>query len=551
MPHVVPPRPRRNVTAAMQWDWRGCYRAEATRHGERRMRTGALIVTLIAGLVAGVVVQAAVPADFLFRNTETDGSGMPYRLFVPPGTVATQQYPLIVFLHGAGEYGTNNTSQLNNNANGAMALVSDANLAVQKTFMAAPQCPTNSSCWAGSTQLARLNTMLDRIATEFRIDPERIHVTGLSMGGNGTWSLVLNRPDRFASAVPMSGYGGTGSAASVSAIPFWYFHAIDDGTVNVSGSRDQVNALRAANARVVYTEYATGGHGIWPNAYRTPLLFAWMMAQRRGQAVTTAAPVVRIEQPSTAATWTTDLAAVALSGSADNAADAITGVTWALRNGASGTTTGTSAWSTPPIALSSGINDVAITARGPSYHAPYGGATTFNANLRIHRVGSIPQPGELVLAANSGGAAYAALDGTAFSADTAFEGGDVQVSNHTIANTPDPTLYNSWRWGNFAYRVAVPAGPYEVTLHFAETYNSGIGQRRFNVSVQGQRVLEEFDIAAEAGLDTALVRRFGANAANGEVLVQVANGSVGNARLDAIQVRRSADVVFASGFDPL
>ena len=506
----------------------------------------------IAGMawLAGTVAHAAVPADFLFRNTETDGSGMPYRLFVPPGTVSTQQYPLIVFLHGAGEYGTNNTNQLNNNANGAMALVSDANLAVQRVFMAAPQCPTNSSCWAGGTQLARLNTMLDRIAAEFRIDPDRIHVTGLSMGGNGTWSFVLNRPDRFASAVPMSGYGGTGTAASVSAIPFWYFHAIDDGTVGVAGSRNQVDALRAANARVIYTEYATGGHGIWSNAYRTPLLFAWMMAQRRGQAVTSTPPVVRIEQPTTAPAWTTDLAAVAVSGSADNAANAITGITWALRNGPSGSTTGITQWSTPSIALSSGINDIAVTATGPSYHAPYGGATTFNANLRVQRVGSIPQPGELVLAANSGGPAYTAMDGTVFSADTAFEGGDVQVSSRTIANTPDPTLYNTWRWGNFNYRVPALPGPYDVTLHFAETYNTAAGLRRFNVSVQGVRVLEEFDIAAEAGVNTALLRRFRANATNGEVIVQVANGSVGNARLDAIEVRRSADVIFAAGFDP-
>ena len=514
------------------------------------MRTNGVMLATLAGFALGGKAIAAVPADFQFRNTETNGSGMPYRIFAPPGYVASQQYPLIVFLHGAGEFGTNNTNQLNNNANGAMELVNDANLALQKVFMAAPQCPTNSSCWAGATQLARLNTMLDRIAAEFPIDPDRVHVTGLSMGGNGTWSFVINRPDRFASAVPMSGYGGTGAAASVSAIPFWYFHAINDGTVGVAGSRDQVNALRAANARVIYTEYATGNHGIWSNAYRTPLLFGWMMAQRRGQGVTTAAPVVRIEQPTTAATWTTDLAAVTLAGSADNAANAITGVIWSRRNGPSGATNGTNTWSTPSIALASGINDLAITATGPSYHVPYGGATTFNATLRVNRVGSIPQPGETVLATNSGGPAYTAMDGTAFSADTAFEGGDVQVSSRTIANTPDPALYNTWRWGNFTYRVPVPSGPYEVTLHFAETYNTANGQRRFNVSLQGQRVLDEFDIAAEAGIDTALVRHFRVNAANGEVLVQVTNGSIGNARLDALQVVRSADVLFASGFDP-
>ena len=528
-----------------------CYaRRLPAQPNEHPMPAAKYIFPVLLSLLASVTsAHAATPADFLFRNTETNGSGMPYRIFVPPGYVATQAYPLIVFLHGSGEAGTNNTNQLNNSANGAMKLVSDANLAIGKTFMAAPQCPTNNSCWAGGTQLAQLNTMLDRIAAEFSIDADRIHVTGLSMGGNGTWALVTNRPDRFASAVPMSGYGGTGSAASVSAIPFWYFHAINDGTVDVAGSRNQVNALRNANARVIYTEYATGDHGIWQSAYATPLLFRWIMAQRRAQSITSAAPVVRIEQPTGAATWTTDLAAVTLSGTADNSSNAINGVAWSRRNGPSGAANGTTAWNTPSIALASGVNDLAITATGPSYHVPYGGATTFNANLRVNRVGSIPQPGETVLAVNAGGAAHVASDGTQFSADTAFEGGDVQVSTHAIANTADPALYNDWRWGNFAYRAAVVNGSYDVTLHFAETYNTAAGQRRFNVSLQGQRVLEEFDIAAAAGVDTAHRRAYRVNAGNGEILIHVGNGSIGNARLDALQIVRTPDLIFAAGFE--
>ncbi len=505
-------------------------------------------LVICASTLAGAAI-AATPADFLFRNTAPDNSGMPYRLFVPPGNLPTQSYPLIVFLHGSGEAGTNNTSQLNNGANGAMQLVSDANLAIEKTFMVAPQCPTNSSCWAGGTSLARLNTMIDQVIAEYAIDADRIHVTGLSMGGNGTWSLVLDRPGRFASAVPMSGYGG-GNAATLTAIPFWYFHAINDGTVGVAGSRNQVNALRAATARVIYTEYATGNHGIWTNAYATPLLFRWIMAQRRGQSITSAAPIVRIEQPSSTSPWTTDLASVNLSGSADNAASPITAITWSRRNGPTGTTTGTTSWSAPAIALLSGGNDIDITATGPSYTASYGGATTFNAHLRIQRVGALPQPGETVFAVNAGGAAHVAVDGTAFAADSGFAGGDVQVSNRPITNSADPVLYNAWRWGNFAYRIAVPNGSYDVALHFAETYNTGVGQRRFNVALQGQSILSQFDIAATAGLNTAHVRDYRVDVGGGEVLVQVSNGSIGNARLDALHIRRSFEAIFADGFEP-
>ena len=504
-----------------------------------------LIFSLL--LLGTSIATAAVPADFLFRNTEPDNSGMPYRIFVPPGYNAGQSYPLIVFLHGAGEAGTNNTAQLNSSANGAMKLVSDANLAIQPTLMAAPQCPTSSSCWADGTQLTRLNTMLDRIASEFNIDPNRVHVTGLSMGGNGVWAFVSNRPDRFASATPMSGYGG-GSASALSGLPFWYFHAINDGTVGVDGSRNQVNALRAANARVIYTEYATGGHGIWQNAYATPLLFRWMMAQRRGQPSLSVPPVVRIEQPSADPSWTTDLDQASLSGVVANDGGEISGVAWLRRNGPSGTASGTSAWITPQIPLLLGINDFQVTATGTSYYAPYGGATTINANLRINRVTTIPLPGATVFATNSGGAAYTAVDGTPYSADSAFEGGSTQVSTHTLANTSDGTLYNSWRFGNFAYRIPVTNGRYEIDVHFAETYNSAIGQRLFNMSIQGVPRLQETDIAAEAGIDMALIKHYEINVSNAEILIEFSNGSVGSARVDAIRIR-SADALFASGFE--
>lgn len=507
------------------------------------------LLALFCLMLTGIGMAAnPVPGDFLFRNTGAGNSGMPYRIFVPPGYNAAQAYPLIVFLHGAGEAGTNNTAQLNNNANGAMKLISEANQAIQPVFMAAPQCPTNNSCWAGATSLQRLNAMLDQIIAEFNIDADRVHVTGLSMGGNGTWEFVRNRPDRFASAVPMSGYGG-GSATAMAGIPFWYFHATNDTTVGVGGSRNQVNALRAANARVIYTEYATGGHGIWQNAYATPMLFRWMLAQHRGQSSLTTPPIVRIEQPTGEPLWTTDLDQTVLSGVVDNGGEAISSVDWLRRNGPSGTASGTTMWATPSIALAMGISDFQVTSTGSSYYAPYGGATTINANVRVNRVTSIPDPGDTVIAINSAGSEYMALDGTVFVADSAFEGGSTQVSSHTVSDTGDEPLYNSWRWGNFSYRVPVANGRYDIYLHFAETYNTAVGQRRFNVSVQGEPELQAFDIAAEAGLDTALIKRYDINVDNNEILIQFSNGSVGSARVDAIRVVLSADSIFASGFE--
>lgn len=102
------------------------------------------------------------------------------------------------------------------------------------------------------------------------------------MGGMGTWSAVSQRPNLFAAAVPMSGNGTTSLAPSVSPIPFWFFHAANDNTVQVSGSDNLVRKLRLAGDPVIYTRYDTGGHGIWPKAYATPLLFDSLVSQERG-----------------------------------------------------------------------------------------------------------------------------------------------------------------------------------------------------------------------------------------------------------------------------
>jgi poly(3-hydroxybutyrate) depolymerase len=506
-------------------------------------------IAALFAVAASTPSLAATAADFLYRNSNPDGSGMPYRVFIPPGYDASQVYPLILFLHGAGERGNNNTSQLNNNANGAMQLVSDANLAIQKVIMVAPQCPS-ADFWGGGSTNTPLHDILNDVSAEFRVDPDRIIVTGLSMGGYGTWGLTASNPSRFAAGVPMSGGGDVNAAGSVSALPYWFFHAVNDGTVGVDQSRALVTALRNAGASVIYTEYTTGGHGIWPVVYNNPLLFRWMMAQRRGAPSATQPPILRIEQPTAAPGYSTDLAQLVLGGSVDNGGHAITSVAWdRLGGGAASAANGTLAWTTPPIALNSGSNLLRVTATGTSWHAPYGGATTINDALRVNRIGPPPLPGALMTAVNSGGADVAAADGTTYIADIGFEGGSTQVSNVAVANTTDDALYNNWRWGNFFYRTPVYNGPYDVDLHFAETYNAGVGLRKFSVLIEGQPVLSEFDIAAAAGVNTALVRRFRVEVTDGELTLEVRNGSIGNARLDALRIYRAGDTIFRYGFE--
>lgn len=504
------------------------------------------LLAFAASLVAASA-QAATRDDFLYGNSEPDGTGLPFRYFVPPDTAPGETYPVILFLHGSGERGSDNEAQLNNGANGAMQLLDDANLALQPVFMIAPQCPTDG-WWSGGT-LATAIGLVDQLAEDHPIDMERVYITGLSMGGMGTWSAVTSQPARFAAAVPMSGNGATGPAVSVDHVPFWFFHAVNDGTVGVEGSDNLVAALRNAGASTIYTRYDLGGHGIWSVAYRHPLLFRWLVAQRRGQPDPMTPPSLRITAPTAASAWTTPDPLLDLAGSADHGAQPIETVEWSVLAGASGTASGTADWSVAGIALAEGPNLIRVTATAPTEHAPYAGHITFNDALLATRSGPPPEPGSVVAAINAGGPAYIAADGTPYVADAAYEGGSTQVSSHAVAGTDDDALYNDWRWGDFAYRLPLQDGPYTVELQFADTYNSAAGQRVFDASIEGTTVLDDFDIIASVGVDTAIVRRYEVTLADGMLDLVFANGSAGSARVDALRVIRAGEGIFADGFE--
>ena len=333
--------------------------------------------------VMSMPTPAATSADFQFAQTSAQNGALPYRYFEPPGYDPQQSYPLILFLHGAGERGNNNQDQLGNSANGAMHLLDNENLAVQPVFMVAPQCPSGS--WWSGTTLRHALSAIDDIAAQYNIDPDRIYITGLSMGGMGTWSAVSQRPELFAAAVPMSGNGNTSFADSVRSIPFWFFHADGDPTVNVAGSDHLVAALRDAGARVIYTRYHVAQHGIWQKAYITPLLFDWLVSQRRGQRNEGTPPAVHITQPTDSLSLFTGAPSISLAGSVDNGGNTVDSVAWGVRGGAGGNATGTTSWSTAGITLAQGANLIRIVATGPSYYAPWDGNTTFNDSIRATR----------------------------------------------------------------------------------------------------------------------------------------------------------------------
>ncbi|MGH8903201.1 MAG: dienelactone hydrolase family protein [Egibacteraceae bacterium] len=200
--------------------------------------------------------------------------------------------PLVLLLHGAGERGNDNRSQL---ANGVMNLLgSETATARFPCFYVLPQCPTNQRWvdvdWSAerhilppqpSAALAATLKLLDSLLDRHPIDPQRLYLIGLSMGAFGVWDLLSRFPERFAAAAPICGGGDEDALVAARAVPIWAFHGARDPEVPVERSRRAIAALRAAGGTPRYTEYAAVGHDAWTNAFAEPAFLHWLFAQRR------------------------------------------------------------------------------------------------------------------------------------------------------------------------------------------------------------------------------------------------------------------------------
>ena len=121
--------------------------------------------------------------------------------------------------------------------------------------------------------------MLDEVMKEYKVDHKRQYLTGLSMGGMGTWSIAIAHPDRFAAIVPICGRGDTSAADKIKNLPCWCFHGDADTAVKVEGSREMIDAMKAGG-EPKYTEYAGVGHNSWDKAYGTDELYTWLLEQK-------------------------------------------------------------------------------------------------------------------------------------------------------------------------------------------------------------------------------------------------------------------------------
>lgn len=251
------------------------------------------VVSTLLGFIDMAPLTAAEDAESRFEKkefTDKDGGTLRYRFLAPRNVKAGEKYPLVVFLHGAGERGSDNTAQL---VHGVKRLAQDDFLEKYPCFVIAPQCPEGkiwaSTHWSQTTAAYQaepsaptksLMQLIDSLEESLPVDTHREYVTGLSMGGYGTWDMAHRQPHRFAAIAPVCGGADCTRMESIKHLPTWVFHGDQDQAVKVERSREAVAALKEAGSKPIYTEYPGVGHDSWVPAYADLKFYEWLFSQR-------------------------------------------------------------------------------------------------------------------------------------------------------------------------------------------------------------------------------------------------------------------------------
>ncbi|MFN0053326.1 MAG: dienelactone hydrolase family protein [Planctomycetales bacterium] len=233
----------------------------------------------LTGLIFGLLLGIAMPAC----AADQPGTQRPervefqikvelnYLLYLPQEYEQKPAWPLLVFLHGAGERG--NDLELVK-VHGPPKLI-----AAGKHFPAivvSPQCPEDRT-W----RALELIGLLEDLSRRYKVDADRIYVTGLSMGGFGTWELAANAADRLAAIAPICGGGEPFWTRSFANLPVWAFHGAKDTAVTLDRSQVMIDALKAAGGSPKFTIYPEAGHDSWTETYNSPAFYEWLFAQKR------------------------------------------------------------------------------------------------------------------------------------------------------------------------------------------------------------------------------------------------------------------------------
>jgi predicted peptidase len=219
------------------------------------------------------VLHGAEPTQKVGKLDAQVHVSLDYLVYLPTDYEKKDSWPLLLFLHGAGERGDDLELV---KKHGPPKLIEQG-----KAFpfvVVSPQCPKDG-WW--STKPLELVALLDEIVAKYKIDQDRIYLSGLSMGGFGTWMLAAYAPDRFAAIVPVCGGGERLMARRLTHLPVWAFHGAKDQVVPLGRSEEMVDALKKLHGDVKLTVYPEAGHDSWTATYDNPELYDWLLQQKR------------------------------------------------------------------------------------------------------------------------------------------------------------------------------------------------------------------------------------------------------------------------------
>lgn len=225
---------------------------------------------------------------FSYNNFIDGNDTLKYRMLYPDAN-NFRKYPLVIFLHGSGERGNDNEAQLKW---GVMNFATDENMIKFPALVIAPQCPEKMS-WSNfsrkdmklqalpSRPMEMVIKLIQQLKKNMPVDTNRIYITGLSMGGFGTYDAIERYPNLFAAAVPVCGGGDTSKVSVIKNIPIWIFHGAEDPAVNPQLDVNMLVALTRAGAHPGFTQYPEVGHFSWIAAYSDPLMIEWLFRQKK------------------------------------------------------------------------------------------------------------------------------------------------------------------------------------------------------------------------------------------------------------------------------
>src|SRR5579862_7999920 len=252
----------------------------------KHLQSFALLLSFL--FFMGTKVSFAQSSRFSMEKFISGNDTLFYRQLFPDADTM-RKYPLVIFLHGSGERGHDNEAQLKW---GVMNFATDQNMVLHPALVIAPQCPDRMS-WSNfsrndmklqsipSKPMELLIELIHKLVKTMPVDSDRIYITGLSMGGYGTYDAIERYPNLFAAAVPVCGGGDASKAASIAHLPIWIFQGSEDPAVNPKYALDMLEALTKAGAHPGFTQYPETGHFSWLGAYGDAMMMEWLFRQHR------------------------------------------------------------------------------------------------------------------------------------------------------------------------------------------------------------------------------------------------------------------------------